>query len=643
MTTTTTTKFAALLPAETLTRQTITARAASRHPLTPCPCWYTTPDGVTVPDIDTAAAYVMTLADRATFYALRARHEKSGVQMFADLMNQTKSDQTARRMTEHGTAALIAEREHAAAVERITIFDSIAHSQTASPADVIAASIAAEQERQTRNTARQHADSHNAIISNATASDREQLVQAAALWAVEHWDEVTADPAGIVRGMTNAAGRAIAELAAPDALRSTRTKWTPITPEQAANERAAHPDITTIDPTTGEETTTPAKIPFTVREGTAAGYYQIEYTEGSKPRKDGTQSRPAGWYKVSHYHTAAPYISYEVFVDGNPAAIVKNDGINAITNQTAAEEVAALADRANLTAKEREVISKLTDNTARAAAEQAHHEATEKGRDSVAAASKDHKARARARATATAEAAYTAALWDSAFQRSGIYAKSTRHDIRSRITTALDKARTAPEQLTAEEQEEATRRHWEREQRSRTRYRQRGQQESRPDIITAYSRAAATLGALKPVISWSESGHAPQTLTPEEVKAEATARERERLEYIASHAADIARLNHRRQTYTSPRQTLTPWNALDAQAAARVFWDSFTPAEQDESIQAYKAEQAAEAAARAEQERRKAFPRWVYGLNTTFEIWSKASEEERQEHRHYLDSLSRQH
>lgn len=136
-------------------------------------------------------------------------------------------------------------------------------------------------------------------------------------------------------------------------------------------------------------------------------------------------------------------------------------------------------------------------------------------------------------------------------------------------------------------------------------------------------------------ITWTESRHKPQTMTPEEVEA-MTARERAaQAAYINAHAADIARLDYRRQ-FTQYRQSRTAYAAHDAQAAALVFWDAMTPEEQTAHIEAERARKAKYTRLRAA-----AHATGVYSLNSTFEQWKAWSEEERAEHMRFVANFNK--
>ena len=577
-----------LLPATTTTRQNRIDSACTRHDLNTIGTWRATENGIEPPIYRQTPEQLYNTADKAVFFALRAREATSATNLFKELSQSAPTDRQRRELVRIAEEISDYQRQHDRARAEIEALTRIIDSTKTNPAERLTAWKSREQAKQTARKALEHVQALEQRISNTSTSDREQLVQSAIIAGLD--PENATDPAGAFRRMTNSAGRAISDLASPDALRSTRTKLTPITAEEARAEREAHPDIITIDPLTGEEITTPAHIPFNVKGGHSAGFYTIE-------NRPATKTRPAGWYRVSHYATVAPYVSFETFATGeNAEPIAKNNGINAIETISDREELEALINRANLAEREREVVFKLCDQTAKHHAEQAHHEAIEAGREAIAKADKAHRAQERQRAERRAERAYNNALWDSAFTRAGIYAQSTRSKTQARIIEQMRKARSTAEPLTpAEEAERAQKR----TARDMTRKPQGGRTttEARADLIAWTATDPGR--AYKPVICWNDLTETPQSLTPAELEAVQAQQEAERKTHIEAHRADITRAQFRQEQIARPRQHITAFPALDAQWIALRMWDRMTPAEQDKTI----AQAQAEAEARAELER----------------------------------------
>ena len=435
-----------LLTTTTTTRQNRIDNAHARHDLNTTGTWRATENGIEPPIHRQTPEQLYSTADKAVFFALRAREATSATNLFRELSQSAPTDRQRRELVRIAEEISYYERQHSRARAEIEALTRIIDSTKTNPAERLTAWQSREELKQTAKKALEHVQSLEQRISNTSTSDREQLVPSAIIAGLD--PENATDPEGAFRRMTNSAGRAISELASPDALRSTRTKLAPITAEEARAELEAHPDIITIDPLTGEEIATPAHIAFNVKGGNSAGYYTIE-------NRPATKTRPAGWYKVSHYATVAPYVSFETFATGeNAEPIAKNNGINAIETISDREELEALINRANLTEREREIVFKLCDQTAKHHAERAHHEAIEAGREAIAKADKAHRAQERQRAERRAERAYNTALWDSAFTRAGIYAQSTRSKTQARIIEQMRKARSTAEPLTPAEEAE---------------------------------------------------------------------------------------------------------------------------------------------------------------------------------------------
>lgn len=442
------------------------------------------------------------------------------------------------------------------------------------------------------------------------------------------------------RAATNAAGREHRQNAAPTALTSTTTKHRTATPEEIAEW------LKTMGGTG------PSVQRAAQRKRTRSSDC-FETLEWKKPTKGGL---PGKWEIITHYRTAPKFESYEAYAEqsgGDTADIVSNHGNNIIESQEAAERLEALINAADLTDRERKYLAYLTDQTAAAhgararaeyhtereaarraakeTAEAASREAWEAEYTAIIDPTEDNtraakEARAEAERTArvykdmskpsrykderqTAERLAFKAMEDSATDRAtSLTNADSRQKFRRRIMAQLTKAAN-PEHLAFMaatvaapngEKYPTTPEAWEALIKSSRRGRPT-QQSRRPDIIGNQSKAAEAV-KLDPVIAWTESGIAPHTMTPEEVEA-MTARER---------AAEAARLNQyggniafieyrRRLRYEAAR---TPWKALDATAAAMVFLDHMTPAEQAAVMEARRAERAADSARiRAEAEK----------------------------------------
>lgn len=526
-----------LLPACTTTRAERIARAYNRHsnPAT-VEAWAISAEGYITPACHAMTpAQIYQLADLATFFALRARESATGVDMFRKLAWEAKPDQARR----HG------------------FFNE-----------------------ELKN------------IFTRTSSDREELVNHAITAILAN-----TNPADMLKEATNGAGAFIAQLAHPDALTSTRTTVTAITEAEANKERETHPPI--IDPATGKES--PAKVQFNVKGGNSAGFYTIEWRQPAEPKKnkDGSTREtpikyPAGWYRVNHYHTLPPYVSFETFATGEASEpIAKNNSINAINNITAREEVETIINVAHLTEREKLVIYKLIDQTAEAEADRAYWEAMHAEAvklKEIAKIDRKHFSQEKERAKKRINKAYDSALWNSAFTRAGIESENVREKLKANIQNefreykpAINEALT-PAELTALGMTRKPRAF-------------RVKQPARADLVTWAIKAPAR--ACKPVIRWAELAEACQTLTASEREAIQARAEAERKAHIEAHKAEAVRVAFRREQIASPAHRAPAFPALDAQWIALRMWDRMTEAEQDKTI----AQAKAEAEARAELDR----------------------------------------
>ena len=143
------------------------------------------------------------------------------------------------------------------------------------------------------------------------------------------------------------------------------------------------------------------------------------------------------------------------------------------------------------------------------------------------------------------------------------------------------------------------------------------------------------------------------TVTAEQLKAEAEAREEAKREHIRTHADDIARLEIRQSLtrYHEPAPVLewhgragevktTTRTPLNAQAIAFQIWERMTEAEQMEAVRADQREREAQKA------RREAYHKamnstGVYSLNSTLEQWRAWTPEQRDAHMKYVNNYSK--
>ena len=440
-----------LLSEVTTTRAARIEAAHTRHALSTAGVWTATPEGIRPPIHRQNPEQLYRTADTAVYLALRARHQSSGIELFSQLLSSAKADNTHRNIESIAAEALAAERERDTQRAKQNHHQAQAERKTIAPAEAVAHRAKAKTARQAADKAAAKAESLNNLIKAATASDREPLVQAAIIGALEYNHEANPDEA--FPAMCAAAGREIANIAAPDAAQSTRTKVKEISPERAAELRKAYPDIIITDPTTGLEIAAPCRIPHNVKGATSQCFDTVELRErGRKP------NRRLVWCLVSHYLTVAPYVSYEAFTEqsgGDTSEIATNGGINAIGTQEDQAAIADLLERANLTAREQDIVYRVADQTAARHGQYAADEYWKKRTpEIVAIESRKERNKAHKAAQETANNKRTAAQWDNAFDRSGVHSDRTRRDIKKRIYERLHEGATAPDKFLDGVQEE---------------------------------------------------------------------------------------------------------------------------------------------------------------------------------------------
>lgn len=578
-----------------------------------------------MPSNTEAAPEVIRAAYVAAFLAIRARHQSSGLDFLRVLNLQQAADRQRENLPTIAAEALTARAAHAEHRAAYDLYNAIANRTTAPIDQREHAAQLAEEHRRAATQCRATYDRLERVISTTSHSDRADIVQAAAvaMWHTGNFAEAC-----------KAAGKAIGAIAAANGCTATRTKVKAITKEQAD---AIRKDYTTsatkVYNEDGEliredENTETERIPFKTREGLTAGYKTIEYRN--------SKHFPKGWYEVKHYHTAAPCISYEVFAtDEDSPALATNGGINAITTQQAAEDIAALIDRAKLNERERAVIAYMLDNTAAAAgarAVAAHMEETatryraaiEEGERAAAAAieegdaakaTKERRKAAQAakriqrEADKRAEEVRAAAMRVNAMHRAGIYSDRTQRDLMKRIREKLTAAKAAPIEPTQAEQDERTRREWEYMQSNRNRYNHTPTATINADRVPAPRLTISTTDRDQtPTAYAAYDVQFVQTIDPADLHTvtedEHKAEQAAQAAYVAAHRADIA-LQEYRRTMRDHKPTRTAYAAHDAIAAAYVFYDHMTRAEQAAHVAAIKADEAAQAAQIAAQAKAK--------------------------------------
>lgn len=304
-----------------------------------------------------------TEAEKAVYIALRARHEKSGLQFLADLQNDQSTDRTARNniaiaeeLTEH-------ESKHTAFVNGYTFFSNQAHKLTLTKEERETALTLAEEFKRKAQTEQQHINSLLDALQ-VTFTDRADLTQTAILtllqveqtpapitqtvlssYGATTEEELTeeereqAQATANYRAVINAVGRAIANLTSPDANNRHTTKAEPISAEEVANYILKY----------GNEVLNGLKIPHTTKRASASQCYITIEERNTKTQK--------GFYKITHYKTIAPYQYIEDILptDENGESDIQYIKVdNPIQHTTAdIESIQELFINANLTEQEK--------------------------------------------------------------------------------------------------------------------------------------------------------------------------------------------------------------------------------------------------------------------------------------------------
>ena len=399
----------------------------------------------------TTTADIYAYAEKCTGVALRARHEKSGLQLLADLQNQSRADQTARSAPQ--TAEREAEHRKAWAEARAEAdtMRAYANRLTISEAERKSAYRTAREATNRAERERATADSLLAELDR-TMSDRADLVQSALLALVEltrtnralhsalaiaklteDSEALEAIRAEVFRHCTNSAGKAINQTAHPEALNRTTTQATRATPEEVTAWINLYGD-------TGKA----VKIAIPHKRTRASDCFDtMEFKTYKDPSK-------TGFYRVRHWVTVAPYQSIDQLNENGDTIGYFKSYDPFTSDQGTAERLEALATSAQLTDRERQFIAHFTSTTA---------------------STKGAEARAHSTAT-TAEARANAeykAMIDYAFGRIGITSTENRKKFMQRLKNRL--AQSVPERTerTAEERAEADRKAWAKLQANRTR------------------------------------------------------------------------------------------------------------------------------------------------------------------------------
>ena len=599
------------------------AAAAARHPNTTAAvialyAWTSS---------NTAAAEkALPVGSKAVWSTLNYLYQQDGTKLWNDLLKDWKVDQQAANIASIAADAMTKKAAHDTMRDRAQLMQRIADRVTTPEEQAEAAREEAAAAREIAKELREEGEDLERIIRKAVSTDRADLDQiaATAYWQTNNYKMATKAVRAAVRKMAN-----------PDAMTANRTDLTAVKAEEAEEFNKLH----------GEG----AKVPYYTRKGQQNGYITME-------QRKATKTRAAGWYRVHHRKTVAPYVSFEVFASADGSGeIVKNGGINAVCSQQAMDDLQDIIERSNLNECERNIVRYMLDQTAAKAGMEAAGQHMKEAA-ARAALAKTHKGQAQIlrRAQEGAEKARHAAMWENALKRAGITTERSQQRKRAAIHEKLQAAKAAMDSrhaqpLTEQEKAERAARDIAYMQSNRSRY-QRTSREAytAPEIMP---KLTATIHAPKldeaqakrmkeyadkltaAALHFVDSGVKPQPITAEEAAAAAAKAEQERQQHQQQHMADIAYLEYRR-SLRSHTPSRTAYAAHDAIAAAFVFVDAFTA----EDIRAwYEAEQAEKA--RIERIRAAAKASGIYSLNSTLEQWLRWSKEERAAHLEFLRSL----
>ena len=491
-----------------------------------------------------------------------------------------------------------------------------------------AAAYAAAAYRREADTALDEERNLDHAANGLAYTDRADLVQEAAL---VYW------LTGNINQSSKAVRQSIRSLAHPDAKTEARTDLWKLEDAPKTYRAAAEAANLINDPHTTDENDEqqPRKIDAVTIRGQRDGYLTYEHREEA-------EGRASGWYLIHHRLTVPAYISYETFATGEGAkAIARNDGINAIMNQTDAEIIDAWISRAKLNGKEREILRYVADQTAAEAGREAvekHHEETA----ARVAAAPNRKAaqQIQRRADEQTEKVRREAMRHNAMMRAGIYVDRTQRDIWKRIKDKMEAAQTAPVELTEAEQEERSNRRMITMQSNRHRESQTASAAAvdmfaqtitrtlyrAPDTRSEEERRAAREYAEQQV-NWREDYPQPQ---PVDKAAEEAAQEASRRAALRAAAADRLLLAYRRAMRDHNRRR-PAYAAHDALTAALVFFEAMSRAEQLDTVAQATAAKAAAAKAAYHTAYAAALDKRTQAAGDTRRLWEADARHERRQ------------
>lgn len=324
------------------------AAAHARHAVTlPAVIIMTDPDH---------AAHLYAIGHAATAVCLRARSQSEGGEGYiSDVRRQWANDNRWERAADFAAVEAARRAEHdqhrAAAEAAQTIADQLTREAcklTTSPAEAVklteAAAIHAhnaQRERDAAEDARREADAIAAMLEDTAAADREAIVHEAVagyLAAIADAGEaITSTDA--FRAACSAAGKAIDATRAAAGYTAVKTRL-----QRMGGEDSSEADNLKAFEAWQQQHPHAERIPFAVRGGMSSGYWTAEQREASKPRKDGSSRRPAGYYLVAHYRTTttAPLSEAMSMEAPQPVALLDVQHLISTANLTSRQRTALL-------------------------------------------------------------------------------------------------------------------------------------------------------------------------------------------------------------------------------------------------------------------------------------------------------------
>lgn len=401
------------------------------------------------------AAELYTAAEIAVSIAVRAMHNKSGLQLYREIQLEYYPDQIARAAAENANREQITKALKAQAEKNRTAYRQIATATGTDPEDRAAAADLWREEADTAARYSEALKDETALYSMTLSQSRSDLTQAAVMALIETWTT----PAEITPGQLAAAGLESIEEADPEtreALQTAANFRAAINAARRESSNLAHPDSQTrISTKKTEATAEDVRAWVDTMGGTGKDYRRGASRKNTKATdcwETMEQSRPndptpGKWYRVKHYKTVAPYTSYEAAEEAAGHPIIDPEQGDYTDKEAAAAALAEIVAAANLTERERHAIRIYCqkDGKARTAAALARAEYMQSRTAAIMSKpTEEQRNRAHREAVATADNKATRARWTAALQAAGYTNERTRRRAQAAIIAALQGAAEKP-------------------------------------------------------------------------------------------------------------------------------------------------------------------------------------------------------